>query len=416
MNALRATDTLRAVPGAQDLESLIVVGSGAAGMMAACVAGEAVSTTLVTDRGLGTSNSAVAQGGLQLPEASEQSMESFRRDMERSGGPTVSPERIARFAAAARPTIFQLIDWGLELDRDDQGVPLRRLAGGLSEPRIVTSGDRIGTAVLKVLRSRLQSLDVKILTGTSVVDVERSGDGLVLSTDSRAELGARAVVLAVGGRAFEHAQEHGAPTSNPPNRNSRLSTAVRALGVEEIDPQLFQYQPYGLVDPVRGVLRHCVPESVVELGARVVDAEGEPIAPATADRRELTEAMFARLADDSAERSPHGEAVCRLTLGSVDQELLLERYPHLQRTLDGLRLANGDVHVVPVVHYQLGGFSVDGDCGTAVPGLYLAGEMTGGLHGRNRLMGNGITQAVVDGHLAGEAALRYLRGLMAEPG
>jgi aspartate oxidase len=95
---------------------------------------------------------------------------------------------------------------------------------------------------------------------------------------------------------------------------------------------------------------------------------------------------------------------CRLTLGSLDPDELVARYPRLPRMLEGALLPSGDVNVVPVLHYQLGGFRVGADGSTSVPGLFLAGEMAGGLHGRNRLMGNGITEAVVSGRLAGEAA------------
>lgn len=383
---------------------VVVVGSGAAGMMAACVASERRRTVLVTDRGLGTSNSAVAQGGLQLPDSDPQSLESFRRDVERSGGDGIDPERLDTFVREVRPTVELLEQWGLVLDRDADGDLVRRRAGGMSQPRVVTAGDRIGAALLKVLRERIASSGVEILLHHRVVDlVPRDGCLRVVAEGDRT-LDARSVVLAVGGGAHERALATGIPTSNPANRNTGLYPVVRRLGVAEVDADLYQYQPYGIVHAIDGVTGKCVPESVVELGAAVVDASGERVAPVDADRRQLTEAMFAVIASGRGEVTPRGVAACRLTLGSVDPDELAARYPRLQRMLEGARLPSGDVHVVPVLHYQLGGFRVGADGSTSVPGLFLAGEMAGGLHGRNRLMGNGITEAVVSGRLAGAAA------------
>jgi succinate dehydrogenase/fumarate reductase flavoprotein subunit len=376
-------------------------------MMAACVAGERCATTLITDRGLGTSNSAVAQGGLQMPSAEPGALERFREDIIRSGGSGVDHDRLERFVAEAGPTVDLLTSWGLELDRQPDGRPVRRRAGGMSEPRLVTSGDRIGTSVLRVLRRRLTDVGVSVVLQQRVIDVTRSNDRFRLTFATDAGMNAATLVMAIGGGAFERANVLGAPTSNPANRNTELYDAVRRLGVDEVDPELFQYQPYGIVHPTLGVTGKCVPESIVELGARVVDAQRRPISSPGADRRQLTEAMFAAMESGQTDRVADRPA-CVLTLSEVDRTVLFARYPHLERALQGAVLPAGDIHVVPVLHYQLGGFVVGPDGETTVPGLFLAGEMAGGLHGHNRLMGNGITEAVVSGRLAGAAAADHV--------
>lgn len=403
------------------IHDVVVVGSGAAGLMAACVAAEALGAPAVpspvhilTDRGIGTSNSAVAQGGLHLPDDGPEALDRFRSDMERSGGDLIDPERIERFVEGVRPTVDVLRRWGLQLDLDVDGHLVRHLAGGLTEPRIVTAGDRIGTAILRVLRSRIEELGVTVQTKTQVVGIRPDRDSLRLAVEDGSHIDARSVIVAVGGGAYEHARANDLPTSNPTNHNTRLYGAIASLGVPLVDVDLYQHQPYGVVHPTAGVTEKCVPESVVELGARVVDRSGRPVAPPSADRRELTSAMFDAVDDGRGEDTPGGAAALRLTLGAVDKELLSSRYPHLARLYDDARLADGDLYVMPVVHYQLGGFAVGPGGATSIPGLFLAGEMTGGLHGRNRLMGNGITQAVVDGFQAGEAAARTTRGAPAD--
>ena len=393
--------------GSAETAPVVVVGSGAAGMMAACVASQHRPTVLVTDRGLGTSNSAVAQGGLQLPSDDPQSLESFRRDIERSGGDQVDRARLDVFVREVRPTIELLQSWGLVLDRAEDGSLVRHRGGGMSEPRIVTAGGRIGAALMKVLRSRLAASGVRTLLHHRVVDVRPRDEGFLIEFDDSTALRAGSVVLAVGGGAHERAHDTHEPTSNPANRNTGLYPVLRRLGVAETDVDLYQYQPYGIVHRTLGVTGKCVPESVVELGAAVVDAHGERVAEAGADRRQLTAAMFRALDSGRGEKTPAGVDACRLTLGSVDRDELAERYHGLARSLDGALLPTGDVNVVPVLHYQLGGFRVRPDGSTTVPGLFLAGEMTGGLHGRNRLMGNGITEAVVSGRLAGTSAAHF---------
>ncbi len=395
--------------GAEPVESdLVVIGAGAAGLMASCVAHHEVPTLLVTDRGIGTSNSAVAQGGLQLPASDTAAIERFRHDMLRSGGATVDTERLDHFVTAVRPTVELLQAWGLELDLDGAGRPIKRLAGGLSEPRVVTSGDRIGSAILRVLRKRAEHLEVPVATKRQIVDLRHRQGAYVLHDQHGGEIRARAVIVGVGGGAYEFARHAGRPTSNPPNTNTTLYAALRRVGLAEVDRDLYQYQPYGIVEPDGTITGKCVPESVVELGVRVLDRDGTVVAPTDADRRALTAAMFSTMDGDAAETASNGERVLRLTLGRVDPELLRQRYPHLARVFERSRLDNGDVFVVPVLHYQLGGFAVAPDCSTPIPGLFLAGEVTGGLHGHNRLMGNGITEAVVDGFVAGEAAVAYL--------
>jgi len=375
-------------------------------MMAAIRSSDRVTTMLVTDRGLGTSNSSVAQGGLQFPHDNAESLDRYRADMLASAGDgTIHPQRVDHFLSLVRPTVEVLESWGLDLDRDESGTLIRHLAGGLSESRIVTAKGSIGAALLRVLRSKIVDSEVEIRTRCSVNNITRTANGIELAT-SDGTIPATAVIAAIGGTAFQRSKQLGLPTSNPANQNDRLYTALRRLGLEEIDPDEFQFQPYGIVSLQGEPTGHCVPESIIELGARVVGGDGSPIIHAGANRREVTEAMAARI--DEAPLTADGSPAFLLTLGDVDDATLFTRYPQLRRRLLPHRLESGHVHIAPVLHYQLGGFGTRPDGSTSVPGLYLAGEVTGGLHGSNRLMGNGITEAVVDGLAAADAAVRFV--------
>jgi succinate dehydrogenase / fumarate reductase flavoprotein subunit len=197
----------------------------------------------------------------------------------------------------------------------------------------------------------------------------------------------------------------GQRTTNPPNRNRRLVEVLRGLGLATVHESYFQYQPFGLVD-IEGPAGVCVPETVAELPVRLIDGRGDLVARPGSDRLEITESIIAALRRGDGVAAERGEGVL-LTLGDVEGADLAERFPSLHRTLARHGLLGGHVVVRPFLHYWLGGFVVDADCATSIPGLYVAGEIVGGLHGRNRLMGNGIADALVHGRRAGTAAARW---------
>lgn len=387
---------------------VIVVGAGAAGLMAAIAAAESgVATTLVTDGPVGRSNSVMAQGGIQMPGPTRGSRDSLVADMVESARLPLDQARVRRFADELAETVSLVAGWGLALDRDQAGEPVRHLAGGMSEPRVVSVGDRLGPSLVKVLRARLDALGVEVQSGRRVTGVRPAREGIVLETSGSSgdrEGRAAAVVLATGGIAHDEARRRGERTTNPPNGNGHLVAVLRRLGLATVHEDLYQYQPFGLVE-VDGPTGVCVPETVGELPVRLVDRRGEPVAAAGSDRLEITEAIGAVINRGDGVTTRLGTGV-RLTLGDVDGADLAARFPSLYRTLARHGLAGGDVIVRPFLHYWLGGFVVDVECATAIPGLYLAGEIVGGLHGRNRLMGNGIADALVHGRRAGLGAAR----------
>ena len=384
---------------------LTVIGSGAAGLMAAVSARSLGRVAILTDRGVGTSNSAVAQGGLQFPDDSPEAIDRFRKDMLASGGSGVDVRRLEHFTRSVREVVLLLEEWGLELDRDASGNLIKVSAGGLSEPRIVTAGARIGPAILRVLKSRLADTDVEVHTKMRVVDIDPRDDGPGFNVvGDRESFRSSAVIVATGGRSFQHAGGAGLDTSNPVNDNASMHDLLRSLGLVEREADLFQFHPYGLVAASGAATGKCVPESIVSMGGYVADAQGTRLVDPTADRADVTAAMQQCFDRSDGVQRGDGQA-CRLVLSDVNQEAFFARYPHVERQMVSARLADGDVAVRPVVHYQLGGFAVAPDGSTEIPGLYLAGELTGGLHGRNRLMGNGITEAVVDGWTAARAVL-----------
>jgi len=384
--------------------SIAIVGGGAAGLSAALAASAAGHRVVIfTDRAAGRSNSTLAQGGLQFPPtaASERLMID---DMIRSGGDSSQLSRIIDFVKSARGTIQALQAQGLSLDLDERKSPKLRLAGGMSEPRIVTSGDRIGAPVMRLLlRLARSDNNIEIRERSPIRAITPGDNGLVVESESDANL-FRAVVCATGGTAWRQAAISGTPTSNPPNENHQMFDLLSNLVTTTEQPQ-FQYQPFGDLDTLddNGVGK-LIPESIVGFDIAILNRRGESIADPRSGRLAIRQAMLAHEQRGLAIGHPSGFPAFRLTLSAVSPALVKKQYPTLARRLEARNALTEDILITPFLHYQLSGLDVRVDGSTQIPGLFLAGEITGGLHGKNRLMGNGLTESLVCGTHAGRAA------------
>jgi succinate dehydrogenase/fumarate reductase flavoprotein subunit len=392
---------------------IAVVGAGAAGLMAACAAAPYFDTVLLTDRAFGACNSAVAQGGLQVPLPDAESRERFVADIVRSARVPVNMALVRNFVDNVGECVEQLEQWGLVLDRDGDGALIRQRAGGLSDPRIVSAGDSIGTSLMRVLRERAEACGAQVTTHTRVVRIV-PGDGYHIlelrDRDGAAQVMRAAIVIAAtGGLTYRLATQRGEPTTNPRNENHVLYDGLSELGLERVHEEFFQYQPFGIVSFDTGSLGRCVPESIVNYPVRLLDRHGDLVCDLASDRLAVTEAMRHSMRGGDAFTAADGRPSVLLTLSDVPDDELRERLPKLASLLERHGALGGDLLVRPFLHYQLGGFRTGLDGRTAVPGLFLAGEMTGGLHGRNRLMGNGITDSLVRGRLSGKAAVSSLQ-------
>ena len=399
--------------GSDGAPDVIVVGSGAAGMMAAAAAALAPTgpaTLLLTDGATGRSNTVMAQGGIQVP-FGDASAASMLRDMQRSARVPIDLARAERFIANIAPTIETLERWGLELDRDRNGKWERRLAGGLSEPRIVSVRDQIGPALMRALKNGVESAGVDTRSHARVTGIRQERDGVALDVTIAGEPGemqGRAVVICTGGTVHAAAEASRQRSTNPANRNLDMSEIIRDLSLPEVGAEDFQYQPFGLVS-IPGSPGHCVPESIVNFPVRLLDRHGVDIGGIGEDRLDLTRRMFATADRGDAVATELGPGLW-LTLDDVPHGQLADGMPKLHRLLDRHSMTGDRVLVFPLLHYQLGGFVTGPDGSTQMPGLFLAGEMVGGIHGKNRLMGNGITDSLVHGRLAGAAAAGHAAG------
>jgi len=296
---------------------------------------------------------------------------------------------------------------GLDFRRDDGSYPVR-LAAGNRYPRTLYFQDRTGPRIISFLRAQLRDLGVDIRNAMAAVRLIKAGPRVVgaLAIDREREklvaFFARATVLATGGAGNLYSF-----TTNPRGLTSDGYALAFRARAQLIDLEFVQFEPFILVHPAdaRG---YGLPTTLVADGARIYNRCSEEFLPKQNDGgiKPLTKDLFSRALYREIRHgrgSEHGGVYFDVKHLS---ETILEGYP---RFLERCRASNIDpkktpLEVAPAHHHMMGGVRIDEQCRTSIPGLFAAGEVTGGVHGANRLAGNAATDVLVFGHRAGRFA------------
>lgn len=398
---------------------VLVLGAGLAGLAAALEARRAGCDVLLAARHPpGRSGNSILAAcnlsGVFFPGDTEAS---FVRDTLRGGADIGEPALAGAAARGSRVLVAFLRALGVSfLTRD--GALLVRSNPGHSIPRTIAT-------VREGLPATVGGLS---LTRPLAEAAEREGVGFALgaarglrvrggrvvgaridSPEGPIEAAAGAVVLATGGAGRLYARSDNAADVT----GDGLALAYRA-GAELRDLEFVQFHPTVAVWPIRGV----VPTTLFGEGAVLRNRLGErflehaaPGGEAGVTRDAMSRAILREIAGNRGDAGPGGAGVW-LDLSGVAPEAL-QAYPEVWDALRrrGLDPRRQPVRVTPAAHFCMGGATVDAACATTVPGLFAAGEVTGGLHGANRLGGNALTEALVLGRIAGRSAAREaLRG------
>jgi succinate dehydrogenase / fumarate reductase flavoprotein subunit/L-aspartate oxidase len=317
------------------------------------------------------------------------------------------PRRLS--GAARRRRLAQLPrDGGRPARRrpDLRGAVGDRLArcGGASAPRLLQVGDRTGLAVTASLRAAAETEGVTVFPKAPLSELEPAENGWRARCNGH-ELAASAVVLAAGGRCFAEAAERGELTTNHPHATGEVMRLALGLGAESRDLDALQYHPNGGVWP-ESLQGYSIPETTRAYGAVLLNADGEEFCDSLAPRDEVSQAIFDEVAKGKGVEAPNGHPAVWLDTTRIperDAELSL---PYMLRRYRaaGVDPLRRPILTYPVLHYQNGGLVIDTDAETTLEGVYACGEIAGGTHGRNRMMGNSLLECVVFGRRAGRAA------------
>lgn len=403
---------------------VLVVGGGGAGCAAALTVAEAGSRVLLLNKlRLGDSNTVMAEGGIQASIEPDDSLQRHFDDTFKGGHNGGVPELVATMVADGPDTISWLIRRGMQFEQVDNTIisPLAsKRAGGTSAARILFYKDYTGLEMMRVLREAIAlEPNIDVWERSPLLELLSDGQGncvgaVCFSTDRKRYTLVRCnqVILATGGLGRMHL--NGFPTSNHFGAmGDGLALAYR-MGASLVDLDTFQYHPTGLAWP-RHRLGCLVTEAIRSSGCHLINARGERFVDELRARDQVSAAIIRECREGRGIRLDEDTRGVFLDLPSLLHEKpgLIDQYGsmrHLAKKCDIDPFKTPFV-VYPTLHYQNGGVAIDTRCRTNVPGLLCAGEITGGIHGRNRLMGNALLDIIAFGRRAGaEAAAGVRRG------
>jgi fumarate reductase flavoprotein subunit len=411
----------------QELSSdILILGSGGAGLFAALHAHEAqrraaspLSITVAVKGLLGKCGcTRMVQGGYNVALAREDSIERHFMDTI-EGGAWLSDQELAwKLVCLSIERIKELEnELGCFFDRNPDGTIHQKAFAGQTFDRTVHKGDLTGIEIINRLAEQVWSRRIDRLEEHRAVELIKSADGEsiagVLFIDMRTGeyvfVRAKAVLLATGGGPTMYRYH----TPSGDKTCDGLAMAMRA-GLPLRDMEMVQFHPTGLLAGKHTRMTGTVLEEGLRgSGGHLLNGAKERFMPRydpkaeRATRDVVSRAMFSEIRKGSA--TPHGGLYISMShLGAA--EVTRQFKGMVERCADcGFDLAGGLVEVVPTAHYMMGGVEFAPDCTTALPGLFVAGEDSGGVHGANRLGGNGVANSTVFGAVAGDQMAAWVK-------
>jgi succinate dehydrogenase / fumarate reductase, flavoprotein subunit len=382
---------------------VLIVGGGVAGLRAAIAAKHAgASPVLVSKVHPLRTNSAVAAGGLNALLGSDDSVADFVQDILAVGEALGDPQVANAFATEARDEIIWLDRMGVPFNRDGSGKLARRHFGANRRNRTCYVDDRTGHTVLQVVYEQFQRERIPAFLDcfvTSLIMDDGGSRGVIalnLRTGTLELLTARAIVLATGGftRLF-------APSTSSVGTTGDGHSLAYSAGARLMDMEMIQFHPT-VFPGGPGLL---ITEAALAEGGEIVNQKGERIIEAKFEPREkLSRSIFQAVLNGS------GSVFLDLRPLSNKLTSTLPQTCELVAALAGIDASKQPVPIYPAAHRSIGGIEADLAGRTTLSGLFAAGECAcNGLNGAGRLAGNTLSEALVFGKKAGEAAALYAR-------
>ena len=395
---------------------VLVIGGGGAGASAAIEAHNAgAKTMIVTKLRIGDANTMMAEGGIQAADKPNDSPATHYLDALGGGHFCNKPELLKKLVCDAPIAIKWLNDLGVMFDKEEDGTMVTTHGGGTSRKRMHACKDYSGAEIMRVLRDEVWNLGIDVVDYTSAIELIKDTDGKVagavllnMETNEILVAKAKTVVIATGGAGRLHYQNF--PTSNHYGATADGLVLGYRAGAELLYADTIQYHPTGVAYPSQ-IFGALVTEKVRSIGALLVNVDGEAFMNPL-ETRDVTASSIIR------ECSTHGKGVPTPGGGFgvwLDTPMIEEihgagtiekRIPAMLRMYlqYGIDMRKEPILVYPTLHYQNGGLKISANGMTDVENLFVAGEAVGGIHGRNRLMGNSLLGIIVFGRNAGQNA------------
>ncbi|HXF48868.1 MAG TPA: succinate dehydrogenase flavoprotein subunit [Verrucomicrobiae bacterium] len=401
---------------------VLIIGAGGAGLRAAVeAASNNLSVGVVSKSLLGKAHTVMAEGGIAAAMANVDPKDSWQTHFcdTMKGGKFLNNWRMAQLHAQEAPDrIRELEDWGALFDRTPDGEILQRAFGGHTYKRLCHVGDRTGLEMIRTLQDKGVHSGIDVYMELTIFRLFKDGGKIAGAIGYWRKNGefvvfkVKAIVLATGGggKAYQI-------TSNSWECTGDGHSLAYEAGAELIDMEFFQFHPTGMVWPpgVRGLL---VTEGVRGEGGLLRNNKNErfmqrydPQRMELSTRDMVSRSIYTEVKEGRG--SPHGGVF--LDISHLPAERVKKKLPsmyHQFKDLADVDITKEPMEVGPTAHYMMGGVRVDADTGAStISGLFACGEVSGGMHGANRLGGNSLSDLVVFGRRAGAGAAEYARKL-----
>jgi succinate dehydrogenase/fumarate reductase flavoprotein subunit len=403
---------------------ILIIGGGGAGASAALLAQQnGAKVIIATKLRMGDANTMMAEGGIQAASKPEKDSPYYHYLDAMGGGHFKNdPELVETLVLEAPKVLAWLEKLGAMFSKFEDGRLKAMHGGGTSRKRMHYAGDITGAEMMRTLRDEVRNHpdEIKILEFSPAVELILNEHGACagavlfnLETEEYSVIRAKAVILATGGSGRLHIQNfmttnHYGATGDGLILGYRLGVPLKFL-------HTVQYHPTGAVYPeqAEGLL---ITEKFRGAGANALNIDGEQFVYER-EPRDVESAAFIRECLERGKGVPTPTGKFGIWLdspmidilkgeGTVRKEfpgkwILFHRY--------GIDITKEPMLVYPTLHYQNGGLQINSRTETVVPGLFVAGEVSGGVHGENRLMGNSLLDVVVFGRIAGCSASEYAK-------
>ena len=395
---------------------VLIIGGGGAGASAAIEANEAgANVMIVTKLRIGDANTMMAEGGIQAADKPNDSPAIHFVDAFGGGHFAAKRELLSKLVCDAPEAIQWLSNLGVEFDKDADGTMVTTHGGGTSRKRMHAAKDYSGAEIMRTLRDEVINRGIPVVDFTAAIELilDENGNaaGAVLmnmETNQLLVAKAKTVIIATGGAGRMHYQ--GFPTSNHYGATADGLVMGYRAGAKLLYAETLQYHPTGAAYPEQ-IFGALVTEKVRSLGAKLVNCNGE-VFMHPLETRDVAAASIIRECSTRSNGvdTGNGQGVWLDTpmIEKIGGEGTIEkRIPAMMRMFEkyGIDIRKEPILVYPTLHYQNGGLDITEDCMTTnIANLFVAGEAVGGIHGRNRLMGNSLLDIIVFGRSAGKNA------------
>jgi succinate dehydrogenase/fumarate reductase flavoprotein subunit len=400
---------------------VLVLGSGGAGLMACIHALDVnpdLKVGLVVKGLIGKSGcTRMVQGGYNAVLSPEDSIESHFQDTVK-GGVFLNDQELAWVLVTKAPAVIHELETriGCFFDRNSDGSIHQKAFAGQGFDRTVHRGDLTGIEIVSRLRDYLFGLPIHVLEEQRAIELLLGAGGEVagvvlldLRTGNVAIARAKCVVLGTGGSATMYTLA----TPSLEKSGDGVAMAVRA-GLQCVDMEMMQFHPTGIVAGRARLTGMILEEGLRGAGAHLRNALGERFMErydrARMERSTRDVVSRASFLEIQAGRGTPGGGVW-LDASHLGSEFVAQTFPGMveRMALLGKDLTREPIEVTPTAHFHMGGVRIDTSCRTTIPGLLVAGEDAGGVHGANRLGGNGVAESTVFGTVAGAVAADLCR-------